>query len=114
MADDEIRILFDCSKETWRVPHPIPGMKDIENLVKNVPLPNAEIKDTTGSDYAARIVVNSEEVLSIIKFLGENIDYHNFKDKIDTIPDQSHKPYHRVWMIMAEALGAYGKKGKGI
>jgi len=89
-------------------------MKDIENLVKNVPLPNAEIKDTTGSDYAARIVVGSDEVLSIIKFLGENIDYNNFKDKIDKIPEQRHKPYHRIWSVLAEALGAYGRKGKDL
>jgi hypothetical protein len=89
-------------------------MKDIENLVKHVPLPNADLKNTTGKDYAARIVVTADEVLAIVKFLSENIDYHNFKDKIDSIPDQRHKPYHRVWTVLAEALGAYGRKGRDL
>ena len=76
-------------------------MKDIENLVKYVPLPNVELDDTNFKDYPARIVVTSDEVLAIIKFLSENIDYHNFEDTIDSIPDKRHKPYHRVWSVLA-------------
>ena len=45
-----------------------------------------------------------------MKFLGETIDYENFKDKIGQTPDQKCKPYHELWSILAEALGAYGRK----
>ena len=34
-----------------------------------------------------------------------------FKDKVDATPDQRRKPYHEVWRVMAESLGAYGRKG---
>ncbi len=45
-----------------------------------------------------------------MKFLGESIDYDNFKNKIGQTPDQRHKPYHEVWRILSEVLGAYGRK----
>jgi len=34
------------------------------------------------------------------------------KGKIDATPDQRHKPYHKVWDVMADALGAYGSPGR--
>ena len=39
-------------------------IRDIENLVRHVPLPGARILDTTGRDYSARIIVGPEEVAS--------------------------------------------------
>ena len=45
--------------------------------------------------------------------LAKSLDYSNFKGKVDATPDQRHKPYHKVWDVTAEALGAYGKMGKG-
>ena len=84
--------------------------KDIENLVKNVPLPDAEIVESNLTDYAVRVIVGQEDVLAVLKFLGENIDYDNFKAKIERTPDQEHKPYHEVWQVLADALGAYGRK----
>ena len=52
--------------------------------------------------------------LTILSFLGETLDYSNFKGRIDTTPDQKRKPYHKVWQVMADALGAYGQKGRGL
>ncbi len=48
----------------------------------------------------------------IMAFLGDHIDYSNFKDEIDGTPNQKHKPYHEVWSVLARALGAYGSKGQ--
>ena len=84
--------------------------KDIENLVIRLPLAKAKIVENESSDYAFRIVVGGEDVGTILKFFGETIDYDNFKDRIDRTPDQKHKPYHQIWHILADALGAYGRK----
>lgn len=84
--------------------------RDLENLIKGVPLPDAKIVDTPEADYACRIVTDGATVLSIMGFLGRTLDYPNFKGRIDATPDQRHKPYHEVWQVMADALGAYGRK----
>jgi hypothetical protein len=84
--------------------------KDIENLVAGVPLPAAEIKESSVTDYAVRIIVGQTDVLAVLEFLGKNLDYNNFKDKIDRTQDQARKPYHEVWRVLAKALGAYGSK----
>ena len=84
--------------------------KDIENLVTRLPLAQVQIIESKRSDYAFRIIVRKEDVVVIMKFLGETIDYDNFKNKIGQTPDQKHKPYHEVWGILAEDLGAYGRK----
>jgi hypothetical protein len=88
--------------------------KDIENLVTRLPLAQFQIIESERSDYAFRIIVKKEDVLAILKFLGGIIDYDNFKDKIDETPDQKHKPYHEIWGILADALGAYGRKPRGL
>ena len=87
--------------------------KDIDNLVNYVPLPDAMIMESDHTDYAVRIIVGQEEVLAVLEFLGENLDYDNFKAKIDRTPEQAHKPYHEVWQVLADALGAYGRKPGG-
>ena len=84
--------------------------KDIENLVENVPLPEAEIMESDRTDYAVRVIVGKEDVQTVLKFLGESLDYDNFKAKIDRTSDQRHKPYHEVWQVLVDALGAYGRK----
>ena len=52
------------------------------------------------------------EFVAILEFLGRTLDYPNFKDKVDATPDQRRKPYHEVWRVMADSLGAYGKRGR--
>jgi len=84
--------------------------RDLDNLVKGVPLPTAKIVDTPEADYACRIVTDGAAVLAILAFLGRTLDYSNFKDRIDATPDQRHKPYHEVWRVMSDALGAYGRR----
>lgn len=88
--------------------------KDIENLVVGVPLPDAEIKESKDTDYSDRIIVGKSDVLAILNFLGETLDYSNFKEKIDKTPQQARKPYHEVWRVLANALGAYGRKPKNL
>ena len=87
--------------------------EDIENLVQGVPLPVAEILSDTGTDYRYRVIVGKDEVLKIMHFLGDTIDYSNFKDKIGATPGQTHKhhTYGEVWRVLADALGAYGRRG---
>ncbi len=86
--------------------------RDLQNLVDRVPLPTATIIDTPKGDYAARMVVSKETVLRIMEFLGNTVDYSNFKDRIDATSDQAHKPYHEIWGVLARVLGAYGRRGK--
>ena len=88
--------------------------KDIENLMTRLPLAQVRIIESKSSDYPFRIIVKKEDVEAIMKFLGETIDYDNFKNKIDQTRDQRHKPYHEVWRILAWALGAYGRKPRGL
>lgn len=83
---------------------------DLENLMSVVPLPEAKIIETPEADYACRIIVGKDGVLAILAQLGETLDYTNFKSKIDRTPGQSHKPYHKIWDVLADALGAYGHK----
>ena len=86
--------------------------QDLQNLIDRVPLSGLDVIDTPEGDYTARLVVGEGEVLKILGFLGKTLDYSNFKSQIAKTPDQQHKPYHEVWGIMAEALGAYGRPGK--
>jgi hypothetical protein len=87
--------------------------RDLQNLADRVPLPGAAIIDTPDADYACRIVTDKGTVLTILDFLGQSLDYSNFKGKIAVTPDQKHKPYHHVWQVLADALGAYGRKVTG-
>lgn len=84
--------------------------RDLENLVEGVPLPDVRIADTPEADYACRIIADQATVLNILAFLGRSLDYTNFKGKVDATPGQRHKPYHEVWRVMADSLGAYGRK----
>jgi len=69
-----------------------------------------EIQENEHTDYLARIVMGKNNVLKLMQFLCNSIDYGNFKDTIDGTPDQQRKPYHEIWHIMADSLGAYGRK----
>ena len=84
---------------------------DLQNLVDRVPLADCRVIDTPDADYAARVVTNRDTVGAVVQFLAGSLDYGNFKGVIGRTPDQSHKPYHDVWKVMADALGAYGRSG---
>lgn len=86
--------------------------QDIENLIKAANLSSdISIHESSEADYRFRIIVDQAILTSIFQYLGSSIDYDNFKGRIDRTTDQSHKPYHRVWRVLADALGAYGKPG---
>jgi hypothetical protein len=88
--------------------------KDLENLVQRVPLAGSKIHDTTGADYSFRVIVGKDEVLSVMEFLGNTLDYSNFKSKIARTPDQDqkHHVYSDVWSLLSDAFGSYGRSGK--
>ena len=85
--------------------------RDLQNLVDRVPLEGQRIFDTPDADYAARIVTDRETVRRVLRFVADSLDYDNFKGRIDRTLDQLHKPYHEVWQVMSDALGAYGRPG---
>jgi len=88
--------------------------KDLENLVERVPLAGTKILDTKSADYAFRVIVGKDEVLSVMEFMGETLDYSNFKSHIARTPDQEqkHDVYADVWSLLSDAFGAYGRSGK--
>lgn len=87
---------------------------DLESLLQRVPLPGVEIQTSSATDYSHRIIVGREMVLKILQFLGETLDYGNFKEMIHENPDQSQKTtaYGEIWKVMFEEFGGYGKAGR--
>lgn len=85
--------------------------KDLENLVERVPLPGAEIHASKGADYSFRIVTGKGDVLKVMQFLGDSLDYSNFKNTVARTPDQQpkHEAYATVWHTMIDALGGFGQ-----
>ena len=88
--------------------------QDLENLVARVPLPGAEILATKTADYSFRIVTGKGDVRKVMEFLGDSLDYSNFKDTVARTPDQQakHDAYASVWRTMMDALGGYGRPPK--
>jgi hypothetical protein len=79
-----------------------------------VPLPGAEIHASKEADYPFRIVTGKGDVLKVMQFLGDTLDYSNFKNTVARTPDQQakHAPYTSVWRTMIDALGGYGRSTK--
>jgi hypothetical protein len=88
--------------------------KDLENLVTRVPLPDAEIHTTKEADYTFRIATGKDDVLKVMQFLGDTLDYSNFKDTVARTQDQQnkHDAYATVWHTMIDTLGGYGHPPK--
>ena len=87
--------------------------QDLENLVQRVPLPDADISSSDTTDYKYRVIVDKDDLLKIMRFFGDTVDYTNFKNKVGLTPDQAnkHHAYAEVWKVLADALGAYGRRG---
>lgn len=66
---------------------------------------DSEIVDTPLNDYPYRIIVDHDRLIEIMEFLGNSVNYGNFKARVDSIPAQKRKPYHRIWAMMKEAIG---------
>ncbi|MFA6545183.1 MAG: hypothetical protein WCS99_12265 [Limisphaerales bacterium] len=88
--------------------------QDLENLVARVPLPGAEIHSSKQTDYTFRIIMGKEDVRKVMQFLGDSLDYSNFKNTVARTPDQQakHVAYASVWHTMIDALGGYGRPPK--
>ncbi|MGE5551494.1 MAG: hypothetical protein ACM3ZC_13360 [Bacteroidota bacterium] len=87
--------------------------RDLQNLINRVRVPLGRIIETRKADYRYRLLVDGDTLLRIMEFLGDSINYDNFKAEIARTPDQARKPYHQVWSILAYALGAYGARPGG-
>lgn len=77
--------------------------KDLIKLKNNVvALKNHEIHFTIDADYRFRMIVTRDELHELMQFLTEEIDYPNFKDKIQVTPDQKDKltSYSKIWSTM--------------
>ncbi|MCK9154645.1 MAG: hypothetical protein M0P12_00875 [Paludibacteraceae bacterium] len=83
--------------------------KDLVNLITVCGFHGKEICEFKMSDYQYRVLIDKNELFTVMEILGDSIDYSNFKSMIDHRPDQKNKPYHRIWNVLAEALGCYGE-----
>lgn len=88
--------------------------RDLENLIERVPLPGQKVHTSKATDYPHRIIVDKEGVLKVLLFLGETLDYGNFKGMIHETKDQRSKSavYGRVWRALFEEFGGYGLIGR--
>ena len=85
--------------------------KDLENLQERVPLAGREIQASKETDYPYRLIVGEAEVLKVLRFLGETLDYSNFKDTVADTPDQAarHDLYAQFWEWPFGPWGAMGE-----
>ena len=75
--------------------------KDLLNL-KNQLRFDEDIKYSPKSDYRYRLPVDEKELVRIMLFISENLDYQNFKRSIHNKHDQHDKInfYNQIWKVM--------------
>jgi len=58
-----------------------------------------------------RIVTGKDDVLKVMQFLGDTLDYSTSRNTVAHTPDQQakHEAYATVWHTMIDALGGYGQ-----
>jgi hypothetical protein len=85
--------------DTWQVR--ARSESDLQLLVNAATL-NTDILSTPTSDYAYRIVVDTEDLSRVFAVLVYSIDYPNFKSCLETVPQQQDKlgAYHEFWAKM--------------
>lgn len=86
--------------------------KDLESLRKIEEFKNRKIHFDSLADYHYRIFITKNELTVLMKYLSDNLDYDNFKDKIKEEVSQKDKlPYYtRIWTIMYEYQYRFNKK----
>jgi len=74
---------------------------DLDRL-KDLAALTTEIVELKDADYRYRIEISRNEMLRVLKLLGDAINYPNFKDRIADLPDQKPRlsQYHDVWATM--------------
>lgn len=77
--------------------------QDLENLRRLSGVFAKVEKSWPGSDYPWRMIVGKQQKARIIKALGEDVEYTNFKSEVGRRADQAAKlpAYHEIWAIMA-------------
>ncbi len=75
---------------------------DIERAI-----PTAEVYEDPSADYRYRADVPREVFKKAMEVAIDEIEYSNFKGSVkDPV---RHNVYMRVWSVLADAFGAYGK-----
>ena len=63
-----------------------------------------EIMETPNTDYRYRLFIDKAVWVRVLKLLGEELDYDNFKSKVgqnlDDVGDEYHHSLHDVWDTM--------------
>jgi len=63
-----------------------------------------EIMETPETDYRYRLFIDKAVWTRVLQFLGEELDYDNFKSKVgrnlDAVGDEYHHALHDVWDAM--------------
>ena len=82
--------------DTWQVR--ARSESDLQILVNAAAL-KTDILSTPTSDYAYRIIVDTEDLSRVFAVLVYSIDYPNFKACLETVPQQQDKlgAYHEFW-----------------
>lgn len=77
---------------------------DIERAI-----PSAKVYEDESADYRYRADVPRESVKEALSLAVDRIDYANFKGSVKD--SERHTAYMKVWRVLADAFGAYGRKG---
>lgn len=74
---------------------------DLKNLLELVQL-DVEIHESPSADYPYRIFITSEQLITVLEWLGKTVNYDNFKSRIHRLPDQQDKgdAYLKVWSAL--------------
>lgn len=80
--------------------------RDLENILGMMGWAY-DIIEGEGTDYPYRIKIPRYKLLELLLRFGSEIDYRNFKNKIQQLPDQKAKSsaYGKVWGLMAGLQG---------
>lgn len=71
--------------------------------------PSAEVYEDTTADYRFRADIPREEVKEAMSSAIDRIDYANFKGSVKD--SERHNAYMKIWRVLADAFGAYGRAG---
>ena len=76
--------------------------KDLENLLRGLSF-KREIVEWPDADYRYRFLASRGDLVEIMCFLSEELDYSNFKSMIGQTLDQRDKlsAYHDIWKRMS-------------
>jgi hypothetical protein len=77
---------------------------DIERVI-----PSAHVYEDDSADYRYRADVSRDVFKEALSQAVNRIDYANFKGSVKE--SKRHSAYMKVWQVLADAFGAYGRTG---